>query len=62
MIVPIFTSPGRSKFNLQLSLSYDSGSGSGPFGFGWSLSDPAGNLLACLRCGKACHQCAPHSV
>ena len=31
MVVPIFTSPGRSKFNPQLSLSYDSGSGNGPF-------------------------------
>jgi hypothetical protein len=62
MVVPIFTSPGRSKFNPQLSLSYDSGSGNGPFGFGWSLSVLAGNLLACLRSGKACHQCAPHSV
>ncbi len=39
--VPIFTSPGRSGFGLQLSLSYDSGSGNGPFGFGWSLSLPS---------------------
>jgi Salmonella virulence plasmid 65kDa B protein len=38
--VPIFTSPGRSGFDPQLSLSYDSGSGNGPFGFGWNLSVP----------------------
>src|SRR5262249_25895214 len=39
--VPIFTSPGRSGFDPQLSLSYDSGAGNGPFGFGWSLSLPS---------------------
>ena len=39
--VPVFTTPGRSKFSPDLSLSYNSGSGNGPFGFGWSLSVPA---------------------
>ena len=39
--VPIFTTPGRSGFDPQLSLSYDSGSGNGPFGFGWNLSLPS---------------------
>lgn len=39
--VPIFTSPGRSKFSPQLSLSYDSGAGNSPFGLGWSLGIPA---------------------
>jgi virulence plasmid B protein len=38
--VPVFTTPGRSKFSPNLSLSYDSGSGNGPFGFGWHLSVP----------------------
>jgi RHS repeat-associated protein len=38
MTVPIFTSPGRSAFEPQLSLAYNSGSGNGPFGFGWRLS------------------------
>ena len=41
LVVPIFTSPGRSGFGPQLSLSYDSGSGNGLFGFGWSLSLPS---------------------
>src|SRR5947209_20462985 len=36
--VPVFTTPGRSKFAPNLSLSYDSGAGNGPFGFGWHLS------------------------
>src|SRR5260370_6331018 len=39
--VPIFASPGRSRFGPALSLSYDSGNGNGPFGLGWSLSAPA---------------------
>ncbi|WP_058186421.1 SpvB/TcaC N-terminal domain-containing protein [Terracidiphilus gabretensis] len=39
--IPIYTSPGRSGFQPQLSLSYDSGSGNGPFGFGWTLALPA---------------------
>lgn len=39
--VPIFTSPGRSNFQPQLSLSYNSGTGSGPFGMGWDLSVPS---------------------
>jgi RHS repeat-associated protein len=38
--VPVFTTPGRSKFSPNLSLSYDSGAGNGPFGFGWHLSVP----------------------
>ena len=38
--VPIFTSPGRSNFQPQLSLSYNSGTGNGPFGMGWDLSVP----------------------
>jgi hypothetical protein len=42
--VPVYTSPGRSGFGLQLTLSYDSGSGNGPFGLGWSL-----NLAAVTR-------------
>lgn len=41
LTVPIFTSPGRSAFDPQLSLSYNSGTGNGPFGFGWSLSLPS---------------------
>jgi RHS repeat-associated protein len=41
IVVPIFTTPGRSGFFPQLSLSYDSGAGSGPFGLGWSLSVPS---------------------
>src|SRR6266540_4587453 len=41
LIVPIFTSPGRSGFGPSLSLEYDSGSGNGPFGFGWNLSLPS---------------------
>jgi len=41
LTVPIYTSPGRSRFGPQLSLSYDSGGGNGPFGFGWSLALPA---------------------
>jgi len=32
--VPIFTSPGRSGFQPDLTLSYDSGNGNGPFGMG----------------------------
>lgn len=39
--VPIYTSPGRSGFNPQLSLTYDSGAGNGPFGIGWNLSLPS---------------------
>jgi hypothetical protein len=39
--VPIFTSPGRSNFQPQLSLSYNSGTGNGPFGMGWDLSVPS---------------------
>ena len=39
--VPIYTSPGRSGFGLDLLLAYDSGAGNGPFGFGWSLSTPS---------------------
>ena len=38
--VPVFTTPGRSKFSPNLSLSYNSGAGNGPFGFGWRLSVP----------------------
>jgi hypothetical protein len=38
--VPVFTTPGRSKFSPNLSLSYDSGAGNGPFGFWWHLSVP----------------------
>jgi Salmonella virulence plasmid 65kDa B protein len=38
--VPVFTTPGRSKFSPNLLLSYDSGAGNGPFGFGWRLSVP----------------------
>lgn len=38
--VPVFTSPGRSKFSPNLALSYDSGAGNGPFGFGWHISVP----------------------
>jgi hypothetical protein len=38
--VPVFTTPGRSKFFPNLSLSYDSGAGNGPFGYGWCLSVP----------------------
>src|SRR5262249_45185172 len=41
MSLPIFTSPGRSGFQPQLTLSYDSGAGNGPFGLGWSLSVPS---------------------
>lgn len=41
LTVPIFISPGRSRFGPQLSLSYDSGAGNGPFGFGWSLALPS---------------------
>jgi hypothetical protein len=36
--VPIYTSPGRSGFGMELSLPYDPETGNGPFGFGWSLS------------------------
>jgi hypothetical protein len=39
--IPIFTSPGRSRFYPKLNLKYDSGSGNGPFGFGWHLSAPS---------------------
>jgi Salmonella virulence plasmid 65kDa B protein len=39
--VPVFTTPGRSKFSPDLSLSYDSGNGNGPFRFGWHLSVPS---------------------
>src|SRR5829696_5553673 len=39
--VPIYASPGRSGFGLELSLSYDSGTGNGPFGFGWGLFVPS---------------------
>lgn len=38
LVVPIFTTPGRSDFYPKLSLSYDSGAGNGPFGLGWNLS------------------------
>ena len=38
--VPIYTSPGRSGFDPQLSLTYDSGAGNGPYGFGWTLALP----------------------
>src|SRR6266702_576447 len=41
LTVPIYTTPGRSRFGPQLSLSYDSGAGNGPFGFGWSLALPS---------------------
>jgi Salmonella virulence plasmid 65kDa B protein len=41
LAVPIYSSPGRSRFGPQLSLSYDSGSGNSPFGFGWSIALPA---------------------
>ena len=40
MSVPIYTTPGRSRFGPTLSLSYDSGVGNGPFGFGWLLDQP----------------------
>jgi virulence plasmid B protein len=36
MIVPLFMSPGCSRFGPQRSLSYDSGAGHGPLGFGWT--------------------------
>lgn len=39
--VPIYTSPGRSRFGPQFSLSYDSGFGNSAFGFGWSLEAPS---------------------
>lgn len=41
LVVPIFTSPGRSGFGPSLSLSYNSGSGNSPFGFGWALDLPS---------------------
>lgn len=39
--LPIFTSPGRSNFQPQISLSYNSGTGNGPFGMGWDLTVPS---------------------
>lgn len=41
--VPVYTSPGRSGFGLQLALSYDSGAGNGLFG--WSR----GSLLPSIE-------------
>lgn len=41
LVIPIYTSPGRSDIGPELSLSYQQGAGNGPFGLGWVLSLPA---------------------
>jgi len=40
LVVPIYTSPGRSGFDPELQLQYSSGSGNGSFGLGWQLNQP----------------------